>query len=339
MVTTKPLVRRLARTRAINRLGLMLHRRRPSPPFVVPVLMYHRVESAAADRALDPSLRSATPEGFREQMQMLRSEFCVISSLELLAASRGEVDLPQGSVAITFDDAYASFLEVAGPVLTELRLSATMFVPTAFPDHVDGAFWWDRLWRAFVNSPRRRIQTPVGGFDLDGGVATARVAQRAVSRHVKTLRHDDALSLVDELVDRLGGVDDRSSVASWAQLRELDGAGVVLASHTQSHPILPAQSPARVAAELRGATEDLQREIGSAAPIFAYPSGQTSPAVRQLVADNGYEVAFSTRFGVNDIRSADWLELRRIDVTRSMTVGALRTMLHPSVARLAARVA
>jgi peptidoglycan/xylan/chitin deacetylase (PgdA/CDA1 family) len=36
-------------------------------------------------------------------------------------------------VAVTFDDAYRSVLDLAAPVLAELRLPATVFVPTSFP--------------------------------------------------------------------------------------------------------------------------------------------------------------------------------------------------------------
>jgi peptidoglycan/xylan/chitin deacetylase (PgdA/CDA1 family) len=50
------------------------------------------------------------------------------------------------SVHVT--DAYRDFCTVAWPILSELGIPVTMFIPTVIPDQVDRAYWWDRLHRA-----------------------------------------------------------------------------------------------------------------------------------------------------------------------------------------------
>ena len=54
---------------------------------------------------------------------------------------------------------------------------------------------------------------------------------------------------------------------------------------------------------------------GPDVPVFAYPSGATSPGVAEAVAAAGLRIAFTTARGVNDLRSASWLSLRRINVS------------------------
>jgi peptidoglycan/xylan/chitin deacetylase (PgdA/CDA1 family) len=301
--------------------------------------MYHRVASESEDAHLDPGLRSATPDGFDAQLEMLASEFRVVSSLELLAAIDRDVELSSKSVVITFDDAYASFVDTAWPALCERGLPATLFVPTAFPGPEGESFWWDRLWGAFVRSGRSMLPTPIGSFELDAGGTRSRRAHRALSAHVKTLEHGEAMSLVDDLVDSLGGAEPCDGIASWEQLRQIRASGATLASHTRTHAILPAQTRQRVVEELEGAEEDLLRELGPTPPFFAYPSGRSSSQVKEVLEERGYQLAFGTSFGVNDVRANDRLSLRRIDVTRSLGTGTLRALLHPMVARAAARIA
>jgi peptidoglycan/xylan/chitin deacetylase (PgdA/CDA1 family) len=56
------------------------------------------------------------------------------SLLQVDASMRGDADLPRGCVVLTFDDALASQLRNAVPVLVELNVTATFFVMPAFQD-------------------------------------------------------------------------------------------------------------------------------------------------------------------------------------------------------------
>ena len=46
---------------------------------------------------------------------------------------------------VSFDDAHRSVLEQAAPVLAELGIPATLFVPTGFPDEADWSLTWTEL--------------------------------------------------------------------------------------------------------------------------------------------------------------------------------------------------
>ncbi|NTV52114.1 MAG: polysaccharide deacetylase family protein [Candidatus Firestonebacteria bacterium] len=104
----------------------------------LPILMYHRI-SPQPDPGSDLTV---TPGAFQTQLRYLREHGYASITLEHLArACRGEARLPRRSVVITFDDAYASLLEHAHPLLTRSGYTATVFaVAQALGRH---NFWDD----------------------------------------------------------------------------------------------------------------------------------------------------------------------------------------------------
>ncbi len=306
--------------------GALEHLERPRPG-VLTVLMYHRVDELGAQPSLDPSLLSATPDGFRRQIAHLARVRRLVSLDEVLAARRGEVTLPTGSVMVTFDDAYEDFDANAWPVLREHGAPVTLFVPTAFPDSAGPGFWWDRLHRAFRETARR---APVasGAGTLPLGNADDRASSYGRLRdHVKAIAHDDAMAEVDAIVEALEVDDPGCRVLGWRRLRELAGEGVTLAPHSRTHPILSRLPIERVAGESIGSWDDLEREVGPTPRAFAYPAGGHSREVVDELGRAGFEVAFTTERGTNDLSGARWLELSRRNVGVRSGLGVLRLQL------------
>lgn len=101
------------------------------PSSRVLVLCYHAVsESWPADL-------STTPGRLRAQLELL-----VGRGYRGATFSQAVEGRPSGpTVVVTFDDAYRSVLELALPILADLGLPGTVFVPTAFPDLVRPMAW------------------------------------------------------------------------------------------------------------------------------------------------------------------------------------------------------
>ena len=105
------------------------------------VLMYHAVDAHVPDDYM--GLR-VSPEAFREQMAWLKEEGFNVAPLT--AMGTGVTD--GRTIAITFDDGYASQL-AAADVLAEFGFPATFFVVPAFLDgHTGQSGYWDR-WGYF----------------------------------------------------------------------------------------------------------------------------------------------------------------------------------------------
>lgn len=84
-----------------------------------------------------------------------------------------------------------------------------------------------------------------------------------------------------------------SPYMSWDQLRDLSENGVGIANHSASHGHLIARNSgeseadwrARVDADIRRADRRISEEIGTKADLFAYPFGESSPALAGIVDD------------------------------------------------------
>jgi len=291
------------------------------------VLMYHRVDLPEARPALYPGLISATPELFDLQMRYLAAHCRVVSMAEVLTARRNSAPLPRRAVLITFDDAYCDFAEHAWPSLKRHGLPATLFVPTAFPDSPGRMFWWDRLYQAVSAVPPGGVLgTPLGRLPA----ATPQQRQLAyaqLNRHVKSLPHADAMAFVDRLCTELDFAGAEPAVLGWDALRSLARAGLTLGAHTRTHPMMNRISLDEAGAEAVGSLLDLKREIGTADPIFAYPSGHFSSEIARMLEQQGFALAFTTISGINDMREIDWLELKRVNVGRRTTLPILRAEL------------
>ena len=88
----------------------------------IPILMYHHVtqEPAAGD--------SIGVEDFASHMAALRDEgFTAVTFEDLLAYVETGRERPEKAVVITFDDGYESNLTLAGPILREYGMKATVF--------------------------------------------------------------------------------------------------------------------------------------------------------------------------------------------------------------------
>jgi peptidoglycan/xylan/chitin deacetylase (PgdA/CDA1 family) len=295
-------------------------------PYRLPVLMYHRIAESDGHRAFAPELISATPRDFEAQISTLGRVYRFISLDDLLQIRRGNRSLEGRSLLITFDEGYRDFAEHAWPVLRRFGVPTTLFVATAYPDR-DAAFWWDELDHAVaVTSRRDAIRTEWGVFSLRSRRDRA-ATLRAVHVLTRKLPNSAAMGLIQQIVSESGAPLLGGDVLGWEELRDLARDGVTIAPHTRTHPRLSRLEPSMLFDELVRSQEDVRREIGHSPPVLAYPVGDTDDSVVDAAAAAGYEIAFTTRRGVNDLRRSDWLRLDRINVGRAASVAVIRAQL------------
>jgi peptidoglycan/xylan/chitin deacetylase (PgdA/CDA1 family) len=324
--------RRASRSPALSRAVDIMERAARPVSGVLPILTYHRVDEPDRSPELYPGLIGATPAEFDEQMRFLSSVYRPLSLLELLAIRRGEAPLPPRAVMVTFDDGYRSVAEHAWPIMQRHGVPLTLFVPTAYPGDPTKAFWWDRLW-SVLGTEDAVVSTPLG--DLPARTPGERLSTyRRLRGHLKSLPHERAMAIVDDLCGRFGAEPLGASVLGWDELRRLTGDGVAIGSHSRTHPLLDKVTGAEASAEIRDSVGDLERELGPTPRVFAYPGGGVDSGVATVLEEEGFELAFLTRRGLNDLSRQDWLRLRRINVGRSSGLTGIRLQLLPQWARI-----
>lgn len=318
-----------ARSSAFKSFVTLLENVGSQKPGLLRVLTYHRVDEPARRPWLDPGLISATPKDFDEQMAYLGSHYQVVTINDVLTAikTRNSKDLPPRAVLVTFDDGYYDFEEQAWPILKRYKIPAALFVPTAYPDRPKQTFWWDDLYQAIQNTMRKdALDTSLGRFSLSDAVSRNQAYQH-LKNHMKMLKHSEVLSTVEELCRELDVQPANNCVMSWDTLKNLSREGLTLGAHTRTHPLVNRISLEEARHEVMGSLHDLEREAGSALPIFAYPSGELSNEVVNMLQHEGFVLAFTTKRGINNIENIDPLRIQRINVGGRTTLPILRAQL------------
>ncbi len=88
----------------------------------------------------------------------------------------------------------------------------------------------------------------------------------------------------------------RRPLLTWAQVREMSGAGITFGSHTRTHPDLRTLPPSGVEEELVLSKKIIEDAIGGPVDTFAYPYGAYNDTVRHL-AEEHFALACSTTLG------------------------------------------
>ena len=141
--------------RILGRIGIigLLERVAVMAEPALVVLTYHRIAEAGLDQFYDPII-SATPDSFRAQIDWLRNHAQILTLKELDARIQNGEPWKKLAGFVTFDDGYRDNFEMAVPILCELRVPATFFIPTEFIESPKLP-WWDHVAYVIKNTQKR----------------------------------------------------------------------------------------------------------------------------------------------------------------------------------------
>lgn len=292
-----------------------------SRPNQLRVLTYHRVAEIDYTGSFDPRLISTTPQRFAQQMQYLASHYHAVTLAEVVSAVEQGTLLPPKALLITFDDAYFDLADHAFPVLKRLGLPATIFVPTAYPDQPERAFWWDRVFRALMGTERAHLEfAPLGTLSLQSLKQRIQSIRR-LQNYLMTRPHTEAMALLCAIEEQLGVKRlVRKSVLSWSELKAFGKDGLSISAHTYTHPILTNLPLAEAHVEIMQSQMDIKREIGQTFPVFCYPNGCHNQGIVDLLKQEGFTVAFTTYNGQNNLQQVNPLRLNRQSIYKKSTL-------------------
>ena len=273
------------------------------------ILMYHRVlpPQQAAAGFVQPGMY-VTPDTFERHLQWLTHHFDVRPLRSLIGMwDSGQWDDRTRYCAITFDDGWLDNYVHAYPLLRAYGVPATIFLATALIGTRQW-LWSDQLGYLLNASASGRARIA----DVDASIERA----KALPRRMRD-------EWIGRLTDRTGvRVPDDRCFLDWDEVREMRKGGVDFASHTSTHAILTALDAETLEREVREPLDVLARELGSFAPLLAYPNGDHSAAVVEAARRAGYAAAVTTRPGIESRAPTDRLRLRRVgaheDVARTI---------------------
>ncbi len=88
------------------------------------------------------------------------------------------------------------------------------------------------------------------------------------------------------------------SYLNWNQIRELKKQGVTIGAHSHTHAHMPDLSIDEVVKEIELSNKIFLKELGEIPTLFAFPYGETSTEIVEIIKDYKFKVAFGQHSGV-----------------------------------------
>jgi peptidoglycan/xylan/chitin deacetylase (PgdA/CDA1 family) len=277
------------------------------------ILMYHRI----ADEPLDHWGLAVSPERFDEQLRVLRR---TRHPLPLAEFVRNFVagTLPQGAVALTFDDGYADNLQAGLPRLAAADVPATVFLATGYLDD-PGPFWWDELAQRVltadgpnsseivVRGQTIHLEFPAETAERENGAVPAGApnGRTAVLERVyeplRQLNEAERRSAMIELRAIFPAGDDQPHLGramTSDEVRILAASGLVtIGAHSVTHPSLTRLRADALEYEVVASRLACEALVGVPVEAFVYPFGEFNAEVRDTVRKAGFAFAGSSQRG------------------------------------------
>lgn len=289
----------IARTRSLTALAPAARGYRPL------VVGYHRVvEDFDRAAATDMPTMLVSRAMFERHVEWIGRHFTFVSLDEIGAHLESGEPFSRPVATLTFDDGYRDVYEYAVPTLMRVGAAATVFVVT---EQVDRPCWQihDRMYHLIARAydtwqePWRGVSSLLADAEIPSAVierlqAACMNPYALTSMLLPALSQAQAARVMDRLDAAVGlerGAAPRSM--TWAMIRDLQRAGFTIGSHTRTHAWLANESPQKSFEEIAGSKRDLEERLGQTIRHFAYPGGQFTPPVVDLVARAGYRFAYT----------------------------------------------
>jgi peptidoglycan/xylan/chitin deacetylase (PgdA/CDA1 family) len=296
------------------------------------ILLYHRVIGRGEARSRIQAGMVVYPDTFEQHLRFLQEYFTIVSLDTLNRSFRGEYQDTNGRTlcVITFDDGWADFYKNAYPVLNKYGICATVFLATGFIGTGD-SFWTDKLTQLCykrkgerrTHRKRAEATNPLIDFLENGGGDMETRLERSI-KILKELPQQEINRVLGEL-SVSWGIDPiplERDFLTWDEVREMHGSGLIsFGSHTESHRILTTLRGKEIDEELRRSRDRLLAEgvVDSSFLPFAYPNGNYTRAIAELVRKRGYSLAVTTRKGWMHLHEEiDEFGLNRIGIHQDM---------------------
>jgi peptidoglycan/xylan/chitin deacetylase (PgdA/CDA1 family) len=265
------------------------------------IICYHGV--AVAEEYKYRSRLFVRKELFRRRIEYLqRRRYPILplgEGVEALAQGR----LPPCATVITMDDGWEGVYSVALPIIKELGIPVTLYVPTFYVEHqmpvftvtLSYLFWQTKAGR--VELPRR-----LGIFDLS---SKAEQAEAAAQQLGVSLPAADRLRFLKEMAEALdvsfADIERQHLFRALDehQLRQLADAGIDIQLHSHRHEWSIDDSRATVESEITENRKFLQKIVTHPLEHFCYPSGIYGSHQGEWLAALGIKSATTIEPGLN----------------------------------------
>jgi peptidoglycan/xylan/chitin deacetylase (PgdA/CDA1 family) len=285
------------------------------PAYSLRCVVFHSVSPIESVFTMGMNV-NITPRKFEDALKFLAANYTPVHLQDVLTDCDGK-GLPPRAVLVTFDDAYASVVEVAAPLCVQYGVPAVFFVNAAFLDNQGLA-------------PDNLVCYVANVLGMDAIRSAARSVRAAENVELQSLSDvfayffpaislDERKVFLDALRE-LPGVNDRRMAAEAGlymtskQLRGLASFDFEIGNHTLSHVHCRSLTEDQFGSEVDRNKAELEEISGTKVRSFSQPYGSSTDLTPELEAHlerSGHEAAFLSE-SVANRPGADPFHLDRV---------------------------
>ena len=284
---------------------------------------YHRLYKASLCTKYDEGVFAHSEETFFNQLVWLKKNFDVVSESELIAITQENRDVRENIAHVTFDDGYSDCYDIAFPILKQLNLPATFFIPFYQVDKGELG-WWDSI--AYLVKKTGKNQIEIGDVRFVLGSSENRTdAISAILSSVKESSIDSSRKILDKLsieCDVLlpSAEEQRKEFMTWDMIKELNDNGMSIGSHSMSHRILAQLEDSEQEWEIFESKKQLEEMLGCPILSISYPVGSRTAFnanTKKFAHAAGYKLGYTFILQHQSTTNIDPYEIRRIELSQA----------------------
>jgi peptidoglycan/xylan/chitin deacetylase (PgdA/CDA1 family) len=261
----------------------------------IPVVIgYHRVveDFASSAKTSIPSLLISR-QMLERHLDWIGRRFRFVTLDEVGSRLESGSGLNGPMAAITFDDGYRDFYELAFPLLLKKGIPAAVFVVTDLIS-TKRAQVHDKLYAQLAQRAGCRFPYYWGGMSVpDVASLTPYQATRVLIETLPLAAVEHVISILEGEACIPEGISDSFRSLTWEMLDVVRQAGMIIGSHTKTHALLPNESEPRVRDEVAGSRHAIEKRLGVEVKHFTYPSGLFTTTSVSAVAAAGYRFGYT----------------------------------------------
>jgi peptidoglycan/xylan/chitin deacetylase (PgdA/CDA1 family) len=306
------------------------------------IVMYHYVRDLP--RTQFPGIKGLLTEKFEGQLDYISSHYSVCKLTDVVAASRGEYELPPNACVLTFDDGLADHYQTVFPRLLDRGFTGAFFPPsrpveehcvldvhkiqfllaaTTNPNELMQELlhqideYRGQFTIASESELRRQFALP-SRFDTGDVVFIKRMLQWVLPEQV---RSEITNQLFQKYVSRDQTAFAQELYMDVPQMRQLHSAGMEIGGHGYSHLWLGQLSRDDQSEEIRRTFSFLSTLLERRPSKWAmcYPFGSYNSETLGLLAEMDCAIGLTTKMGLANLSQP--LELDRFD-TNDLPISA-----------------
>ncbi len=287
----------------------------------IAIVTLHGVHNDEMERHSKPPNSSIHVDNLCKNLKALRRNYEIISLDDAVELLNGGMKWKKRCVVLTFDDSLKCQARITGPILSDLKLTATFFISTEAIE-TQMPYWWRRL--EYLSTWATDKKTTIILYNGQKYLLDATSATHTLSNLKKTLKRlseKQRNKIVNDIESQVGfsilnskNVDPFSEILDWEDVSRLQELGMTIGSHTVTHANLALLSGDELRFELETSKDVIEKRCGITCDHFSFPYGYYSTESQKAVYACGYKSALTTQTPGWNMRGTDLYGLSRFNM-------------------------